>query len=240
MEETFVTSNGVNIWTASQGEGIPLLLCNGGPGCCDYLGPVADMVDDLAHVIRFEQRGCGRSDGTPPYDIDTTIDDLENIRRHYGIERWVIGGHSYGPDLALAYSFRHPERVLGLIAISGGVLHKDRGWSEEYHRRLESEGEHNPAFLFPPNMAVNADVSAAWGQFVREPNLLRFYADFQPPALFVYGSEDIRPRWPVAQLAQLLPHAHLVIIPGAAHVIWLTHGQELREALRVYLRNISC
>lgn len=238
MQETHVNSNGAKIWTASQGQGIPLILCNGGPGCCDYLGPVADMVDDLAQVIRFEQRGCGRSDCTPPYDIETTIDDLENIRRHYGIERWVIGGHSYGPDLALAYTFRHPDRVLGLIAISGGIIYKGRGWSEEYHRRLEKEGEQNPEMLYPYNLEVNAAVSGTWHQFVLEPSLLRFFADFQPPALFVYGSEDIRPRWPVEQLVNLLPNAQLVVIPGAAHVIWMTHGKELPEALRGFLSKI--
>ena len=54
MSETFVDSNGVKIWTTVQGQGDPILLCNGGPGCCDYLNPVAEMIDDLGQVIRFE------------------------------------------------------------------------------------------------------------------------------------------------------------------------------------------
>ena len=48
-------------------------MFNGGPGCDDYLGPVAEMIDDLCQVIRFEPRGCGRSDWDGNYDIDTTL-----------------------------------------------------------------------------------------------------------------------------------------------------------------------
>jgi pimeloyl-ACP methyl ester carboxylesterase len=67
----------------SSTEGYPVMLCNGGAGCCDYLAPVADMLDDVAQVIRFEQRGCGRSQTVPPYDIETCMIDLENVRRHF-------------------------------------------------------------------------------------------------------------------------------------------------------------
>lgn len=70
MCESFVTSNGANIWTARTGAGYPVILCNGGPGCCDYLKPVSDMLDDTAQVIRFEERGCGRSDSDPPFNIE--------------------------------------------------------------------------------------------------------------------------------------------------------------------------
>jgi pimeloyl-ACP methyl ester carboxylesterase len=77
--ENFVVS-GVTIWTMQTGHGFPVMLCNGGPGCCDYLEPLAQMIDDEAIVIRFEQRGCGRSEATPPYDIATCLTDLENIR----------------------------------------------------------------------------------------------------------------------------------------------------------------
>lgn len=68
--ETLVNSDGVSIWTTRSGTaGIPVLLFNGGAGCCDYLEPVANLIDDISQVIRFEQRGCGRSDSEPPYDM---------------------------------------------------------------------------------------------------------------------------------------------------------------------------
>jgi hypothetical protein len=94
--ENFVVSDGVKIWTTQTGEGQPVMLCNGGAGCCDYLGPVAGMLDDMARVIRLEQRGCGRSQHAPPYDVETCLLDLESVRTHYGIDRWIIGWHSWG------------------------------------------------------------------------------------------------------------------------------------------------
>jgi hypothetical protein len=48
MFESFVDSDGVNIWTTRTGGGYPVMLCNGGAGCCDYLAPVAEMLDDRA------------------------------------------------------------------------------------------------------------------------------------------------------------------------------------------------
>jgi proline iminopeptidase len=59
MSEQFVNSDGARLWTVAHGRGMPLMVCNGGPGCCDYLAPVAAMLDDIARVIRFEGRGCG-------------------------------------------------------------------------------------------------------------------------------------------------------------------------------------
>ena len=57
MSERFVLSDGVSIWTTCDGEGLPVMLCNGSAGCCDYLAPVAGMLDEVAQVLRFEQRG---------------------------------------------------------------------------------------------------------------------------------------------------------------------------------------
>jgi proline iminopeptidase len=48
MTEQFVRIDAARLWTIAQGDGIPVVLCNGGPGCCDYLAPVGAMLDDLA------------------------------------------------------------------------------------------------------------------------------------------------------------------------------------------------
>jgi pimeloyl-ACP methyl ester carboxylesterase len=115
LTEQFVDSEAARLWTISAGSGVPTVLCNGGPGCCDYLAPVAAMLDDIAQVIRLEASGCGRSDPLPAYTVETCLTNLEAVRRHYGIERWIVGGHSAGADLALAYTLAYPERVLGFI-----------------------------------------------------------------------------------------------------------------------------
>jgi proline iminopeptidase len=239
MSESFVVSHGVSIWTVRQGEGYPVLLCNGGAGCCDYLGPVADMLADMAQVIRFEQRGCGRSQHAPPYSIETCLADLENIRSHYQVDRWVIGGHSWGADLALIYALEYTPHVAGLICIAGGRVHNDREWHNEYERRKEREGEQVPKFDYPPNMEVNGQINRSWKEYVQRPTLLRAISELELPALFVYGDRDIRPRWPVEQVANLMPNARFELIEGAEHVIWFSRPKELELLLRNFVGGIK-
>ena len=95
--ERYVRSGSARLWTCVSGEGVPLLLFNGGPSCDDYLGAVAAMVDDRCRVIRFEPRGCGRSDWDGNYAVETLIGDAEAVRKAYRAERCIVAGHSFGP-----------------------------------------------------------------------------------------------------------------------------------------------
>jgi proline iminopeptidase len=239
MTEQFVDSEGAQLWTISEGNGIPVVLCNGGPGCCDYLAPVAAMLDDIAQVIRFEARGCGRSDPLPPYTMETCLADLEAVRQHYDIERWIVGGHSAGADLALAYALAYPERVLGFICISGGRIHNDREWHRIYSERRDQELEILPAFDYPPNLEVNAQVNRSWKEHIQRPSLLRELAHLDRPGLLLYGDQDISPSWPIEQVAHLLPNASLAMIAGADHHMWVTHAEEMQSPMRHFVQQIT-
>jgi proline iminopeptidase len=124
---------GATLWTESQGTGVPFVLCHGGPGLSDNLGPLAAMVDDLARVHRFDQRGSGRSRSDGPFDVDAMVADLEALRRHWGHESWVLGGHSWGASLALFSALAHPERTLGVVYLCGTGLRW--GWQDDARRR---------------------------------------------------------------------------------------------------------
>jgi proline iminopeptidase len=239
MTETFVNSDGVQLWTVSHGAGVPIVLCNGGPGCCDYLAPVAAILDGMAQVIRFEPRGCGRSDQAPPYTIETCLADLEAIRQQYGIDQWIIAGHSWGADLALTYALHYPERVRGFVCIAGGRVQNDREWHRVYSERRDQGLETLPLFDYPPNLQVNADINQSWKQYIQRPSLLKDLAHLERPALFLYGDQDIRPSWPVEQIAQLLPNASLTMIAGANHYIWVTAGEAMKALLRAFIRQIT-
>ncbi len=69
-------------------------------------------------IVTFDQRGCGRSTPHASLDRNTTWDlvaDMERIREHLGIDKWVLFGGSWGSTLSLAYAQTHPERVHALI-----------------------------------------------------------------------------------------------------------------------------
>jgi proline iminopeptidase len=225
----------VRLGVVSEGIGPPFVLHSGGGGLEDYLAPVAALVDDLVTVVRFDPRGCGRSEHVGPYDVTTLLRDLDTLRETLGHERWLVGGHSAGADLALAYALEHPERTSGLVLISGTGIQDDRQWHAAYERGRDAGRDPLPPLRTPPNLEVNGELNASWRRYIKQPRLLRRIADLQVPTLAVVGAEDVRPSWPVEQLAELLPDASFVRIDGAGHMPWTTHAGELGAALRSFL-----
>jgi proline iminopeptidase len=99
-------------------EGLPALFVHGGPGAGCEAWHRRFFDPEVYRIVLFDQRGCGRS--TPHAELrdNTTQDlvaDIERIRAHLGIERWVVFGGSWGSALGLVYAETYPERVLGLI-----------------------------------------------------------------------------------------------------------------------------
>ncbi|MCF2972245.1 prolyl aminopeptidase [Synechococcus sp. Nb3U1] len=98
--------------------GKPVIFLHGGPG--GGIDPVYRQYFDPQRwrVVLFDQRGCGQSRPYAELRENTTWDlvaDIEKLRQHLQIERWVVFGGSWGSTLALAYSQTHPEACLGLI-----------------------------------------------------------------------------------------------------------------------------
>jgi proline iminopeptidase len=235
VNEWLVAVNGTRLWVAEQGAGEPIVLCSGGPGYCDYLGPVAAMIHDRARVYRFEPRGCGRSAMNGPYDLPTWIADLDALRSALGYERWIVGGHSAGADFALAYALTHPKRVRALISLSATGVQNDRQWHAAYEAGRVAHPTRLPLFAYPFNPRVNRAGVASWRVFIKQPQVLRQIADLRIPALVMHGSADNSPSWPVQQLAALLPNARFVLVAGGGHHLELTHPDELRACLRDFL-----
>ncbi|MFV2114611.1 alpha/beta fold hydrolase [Micromonospora sp. LOL_025] len=95
---------------------------HGGPGVPDYLGPVADIIDDLCLVHRYDQRGTGRSWWEGEHTIARHVHDLALLLDARGHDRVVLVGHSFGTNLASYFLLAHPERVAGLIQLAGPFL----------------------------------------------------------------------------------------------------------------------
>jgi proline iminopeptidase len=229
--ERYISNGSAKLWTVSTGRGAPLLLITGGPGCDDYLEPVAKLVHERCQVIRFEPRGCGRSVWDGQYGVRTLIEDIEAIRRAYGIERWIVAGHSHGPNIALAYALAYQEHVIGVIGIADGKFVKDIGWHATYKTRLEKEGEDVGGKVFIADPMVNAQGNADWSAYCERSTVWRDLADLETPCVFINAAEDIRPNWPTRQLAALVRRGRYVEIEGARHTIWLTHAGELKSEL---------
>ncbi|VAW81792.1 Proline iminopeptidase [hydrothermal vent metagenome] len=98
--------------------GIPVLFVHGGPGggCAPWHRQLFDS--DRYRIVLFDQRGCGRSTPHASLEGNTTqalLEDMERIRRHLDIERWMLFGGSWGSTLGLLYAQAFPAQVLALV-----------------------------------------------------------------------------------------------------------------------------
>ncbi|MBA3817048.1 MAG: prolyl aminopeptidase [Parachlamydiaceae bacterium] len=99
-------------------KGVPVIVLHGGPGagCSDSLAQAFDL--NRWNVIMFDQRGAMRSE---PFccmeenSPDHSISDIESLRKHLGIEKWMVVGGSWGSSLALLYGQEHSEQCIGFI-----------------------------------------------------------------------------------------------------------------------------
>ena len=99
-------------------RGVPALFLHGGPG--SGATPSHRRFFDPAHyrIVVFDQRGAGRSTPWASITDNTTQDlvaDIERLRLHLGVERWLVFGGSWGSTLALAYGVAHPAHCLGFV-----------------------------------------------------------------------------------------------------------------------------
>ncbi len=98
--------------------GIPVVFLHGGPGAGSTAAHRRFFDPEAYRIVVLDQRGAGRSTPLGELRDNTTpqlIADLERLREHLKIERWLVFGGSWGSTLALAYAEAHPERCLGLV-----------------------------------------------------------------------------------------------------------------------------
>ena len=101
----------------------PVLIVHGGPGVGSPTGTPKSFDPERFWIILFDQRGCGRStpnasDPATDMSLNTSrhlLRDMEQLREHLGVEKWLLFGGSWGSGLSIAYAEQHPERVSELV-----------------------------------------------------------------------------------------------------------------------------
>ncbi|WP_221090318.1 alpha/beta fold hydrolase [Deinococcus aquaedulcis] len=225
----FFAPDGTPLYVNRLGDGPPLLLLSGGPGCVNYLQPVAHLLPSWTCLLP-DPRGVGQSGGGP-HDLSTALADIEALRQTLGAAQWTVLGHSWGADLGLAYALAHPERVTRLLSVAGTGIQNDRDWKAAYEAGQGQE----PALEVEWNPDVHRALITSWRQFIKTPDLLSRLSVLSVPVTFLHMEADIRPGWPARQLAALLPRGEWAEVPGAPHTAWLTHAGALGAALQTAL-----
>jgi len=121
-EEGTKEINGTQLYYKVVGQGEPILIIHGGPGLNHkYLFHNLQFLTDRYQLIFYDQRASGRSSLTLDSNsvtIDNFIQDIDELRNTFGIEKLNIMAHSWGGLLAMKYAIKHPENTKSLILIS--------------------------------------------------------------------------------------------------------------------------
>jgi len=177
-----------NIYVEESGnpDGQPILFLHGGPGGGCGAKQRRFFDPKYYRIILFDQRGCGKSTPLGETKENTTedlISDIETIRKHLNIEKWILFGGSWGSSLALAYGVRYPEYLIGLI-LRGVFLSREKelDWFlkdvdqffPEYHELLlnhkdninkDNLVEEYTRLVFGNNFNIAKKASVAWNKF---------------------------------------------------------------------------
>jgi proline iminopeptidase len=196
-------------------------------------------------VILFDQRGCGRSrphasDPATDMSSNTTshlIADMEQLRRHLGIQRWLLSGSSWGSTLILAYAERYPQYVSGVVIT--GVTTTTRAEIDWLYRGLARflPGEWEQFRAGAPEAEHDGDLVAAYARLMENPDpqvrarAAHDWHTWEDATISLEpgghpGSYSARP--PAELLARARICAHYF-----AHAAWLEEGALLRDAGRL-------
>ncbi|GAB3574895.1 prolyl aminopeptidase [Leifsonia lichenia] len=109
--------------TSGNPDGKPVVFLHGGPGGGTSPNQRRAFDPEKYRIVLFDQRGCGKSlphASEPEADLSTNttwhlVADIEKLREHLAVEKWMAFGGSWGSALALAYAQTHTERVTELV-----------------------------------------------------------------------------------------------------------------------------
>ena len=159
-------------------NGLPALYLHGGPG--GGCRPGARRYFDPARyrAVLFDQRGCGRSRplaDSPSADLATNttgqqLADIEALRTHLGIDRWVVLGISWGVTLGLVYAQAYPDRVASMVlgAVTSGTRRETDWITRDVGRLFPREWRDFAAGV--PAAERAGDLSAAYARLLASPD----------------------------------------------------------------------
>ncbi len=247
----------INLYYEIYGEGEPLVMINGAGATVEWMYAFIPVYSSEYRVILYDHRDTGKSDKTyTPHTIATMSDDLAGLLDAIGIDSVHVQGTSMGGMVAQEFALRHPEKVRSLtlmVAHCGGthyvapqstdissVLQLPRQEVTEALLRLfitEEFIEKNPnvfkqLIAFAQKHPIDPDILSKQMQAITTHDTYDRLPEIKAATLIIAGDADrIVPVENAHILASRIPHAELIIMKNAGHMLI----EAAREVNRVTL-----
>lgn len=225
-------------------DGKPAVVLHGGPGAGCTPGSRRAFDPAAYRVVLFDQRGAGRSrppasDPATDLSVNTTdhlIADIELLREHLGIERWLVFGGSWGSTLALVYAERYPERVTELVIPDVTTTRRS-----EVHWLYHGVGRFFPVEWARfrdgvPAAERDGDLVAAYARLLADPDpavreqAAQDWCDWEAAVVSLDQGGGALTRFADAGFRMAFAR---IVTHYFRHGAWLEEGQLLRDAHRL-------
>lgn len=245
--------DGVSIYYEVQGEGPVVLLSHGYGATAHMWAPQVPVLSRSHRVVTWDLRGHGRtvaSENPVNFSHEASLGDMAALLDIVGAGRAVIGGHSLGGFLSLAFALAHSDRVSALLLLSTGPGYRNPEARSEWNRMAEGyadalewdglaglkidEGLHGGHHRSAKELALAARGILAQ----RDSAVLDSLPTIGVPALVMVGERD-RPYLGAAEyLAKKLPRATHVLVPDAGHAANIRRPDEINRHLTEFLESL--
>jgi pimeloyl-ACP methyl ester carboxylesterase len=196
----------------------------------------------------------GHPEGRLLPTVDDYVEWLKGVVKEKGFRRVVLVGHSLGGAIVLLYALKYPEDLAGIVTVgSGARLRVHPQFLEGLEKMLHDPQAENPlagayasvdpalAQVLQQRMAENGPAAAlndlrACDRF----DIMDRLSQISVPTLAIVGDQDVMtpPKYSL-YLAEHLPRAKAVIIPGGTHMVMAEKPEEVNRAIAAFLKDLD-
>ncbi|MCA9844083.1 MAG: alpha/beta fold hydrolase [Dehalococcoidia bacterium] len=249
----YIEREGVQIHYEAAGSGPPVLITHGFGSSTKAWEGQAETLSDAYRIITWDMRGHAGTDSPvdpAQYSEAATVDDMAAILDHLGIEKAVIGGLSLGGYMSLAFNLKYPERVRALMLFDTGPGYNNpkgrEAWNETAFRRAERFEQKGLDALgqgaevrISVHRSAEGLAKAARGMLAQfNDSVIRSLEQIEVATLVLVGANDEPFLGATDYMANKIPGATKVVIPGAGHASNLDQPAAFDAAVREFLGSL--
>ena len=250
------SANGVSLHYEVYGRGFPVLLTHGYGANGHMWEPQVEALSAHHRLILWDMRGHGETDSPEDpsqYSEALTVADMRALLEHLGVGQAVLGGHSMGGYMTLAFCLAHPEMVRGLVLFATGPGYRNPQSRERWNRGAYARARHleekglealgpgaDLRLSGPYHRSAQGLAYAARGMLAQfDSRVIDGMPAIAAPALVIVGERDEAFQGSSEYLATRIAGARRVVVEGAGHAANIHQPQAFNAAVLQFLDSLG-